>query len=274
MSKSATSFFSFGRKTILTFGAFLVLAASGFVADSASAQTPTPTPTPGRVLRVTTASVPFSAQAQTATVNLQLDSLADEASVSGTLNYNQNVLSNPVVTIGNGVPAGASLSTNTAQASQGRLGILVDATNTYAAGTRNVATVTFTVAAGAQIGEYPVTLGTTPTILSISNAAGALLPFGQANGLVRVGNTAAGVAITGRVVTPDGRGIRNATVVMTDTAGRRRVATTSSFGYYRFEDVEVGQTYIIGVNSKLYRFTARQIQIVESLTDFDFIGQQ
>jgi hypothetical protein len=275
MSKSATSFFSIGRKTFLMFGAVLGLAASGLVANSTNAQTPTPTPTPNpRIIRATTTAVPSSAQAQTATINIQLDSQGDEASASYTINYNQAVLSNPQVALGNGVPAGAVLSTNTNQSAQGRLGILIDSTNTYAAGTRNMATVTFTVAAGAAIAQYPVTFSDTPTLRTVSNAAGALVPAQFVSGFVQVGNTAAGARVSGRIVTPDGRGIRNATVVLTDTAGNRRVATTSSFGIYTFEDVETGQNYVIGVISKQYRFAARSIQIVDSLTDFDFVGQQ
>lgn len=247
------------------FGAVLALAGSGFVAESTNAQT--------RVIRATTASVQQSAQAQTATIQVQLDSQGNESSTSFSLNYPAG-LSNPVVTLGNGVPANSVVNTNPNNAAQGQIGILVDSTNTYAAGTRNIVNVQFTVAANAAIGQYPVTFGDVPTPRSVSSATGALLPTTYANGFIQVGSTAAGVSVSGRVVTPDGRGIRNATVFITDGSGNRRIATTSSFGIYRFEDVEAGQSYVIGVNSKQYRFTARSIQIVDSLTDFDFVGQQ
>ena len=52
----------------------------------------------------------------------------------------------------------------------------------------------------------------------------------------------------------------------------RRLATTSSFGHYRFADIESGGTYAIGVKSTRYRFTPRVIQIVDTLTDFNFVG--
>lgn len=274
MSKTATSFFSFGRKTFVMFGAVLGLAASGLVADSANAQTPTPTPAGTRVIRATTATVLQSAQAQNASIQVQLDSLGNESSASFSIGFNPAVLSNPVITLGTGVPAGTNLGTNLNNVAQGQAGILVDSTNTYATGTRGVVNISFTVAAGTQIGTYPVTFTSVPTPQSVSSALGALLPTTYVGGNVVVGSTAAGVQVSGRVVTPDGRGIRNARVVMTDSTGARRIATTSSFGYYSFEDVEAGQSYIIGVQSKQYRFTARQIQIVDSLVDFDFVGQQ
>ena len=91
-------------------------------------------------------------------------------------------------------------------------------------------------------------------------------------GLELLPATAAGVEITGRVMTPDGRGLRNAIVSMTDSQGVTRTATTSSFGYYRFEDVEVGATYVVAVQSRRFRFAPRIVQVFDALTDVDFTG--
>lgn len=258
----SNSFFGFGRKTLLMFGAVLLFAASGFVAESASAQ---------RVIRATNGG---ANPGQQVTINVQIDSQGNESSTSFTLTFNPAILSNPVVTLGNGVPAGSNLGTNTAQVAQGNLGVLVDSTNAYAAGTRNILNVSFTIAPGAQLGLTPVGFSGTPTSQSVSSTTGALLPTTYTPGTIQVGSTAAGVEISGRVVTPDGRGIRNAQVIMTDSKGDRRIATTSSFGTYRFEDVESGATYVFSVSSKQYRFTPRVVQIVDSLADFDFVGQQ
>ena len=79
------------------------------------------------------------------------------------------------------------------------------------------------------------------------------------------------VSVTGRVLTPDGRGLRNATVTLTDSLGVRRTTTTSSFGFYTFDDVRAGDTYVIGVNSRLYRFTSRILRSNDTLTDVDFV---
>jgi hypothetical protein len=84
--------------------------------------------------------------------------------------------------------------------------------------------------------------------------------------------SAAGVSISGRVLTPDGRGLRNARVVITDSQGVARTVTTSSFGFYQFDDVESGGNYVIGVVSKQYRFASRAIQVNDTLTDVDFVG--
>src|SRR6185295_10057190 len=66
--------------------------------------------------------------------------------------------------------------------------------------------------------------------------------------------TAASVTVGGRVLTADGRGIRNVRVSMTDTQGNTRTAITGSFGYYQFSDVAVGETYVFGVAAKQYSF--------------------
>jgi hypothetical protein len=91
-------------------------------------------------------------------------------------------------------------------------------------------------------------------------------------GLELLTSAEAGAEVSGRVLTPSGLGLRNAIVSITDSNGNRRTATTSSFGFYQFEDVELGGTYVIGVSSKRYRFTARLLQVFEALADVDFVG--
>ena len=78
--------------------------------------------------------------------------------------------------------------------------------------------------------------------------------------------------VDGRVLTSDGRGLRNATVSITDSLGVVRTATTSSFGFFSFPNVAVGDTYTIRVLSRLYRFATRTLQINDNLTLPDFVG--
>jgi hypothetical protein len=59
---------------------------------------------------------------------------------------------------------------------------------------------------------------------------------------------------------------------MTDVNGVTRTAVTSSFGYYRFEGVPVGDTFVMTVNSRLYRFTPRVVTVSDKMTDVDFVG--
>jgi|SRR5688572_22016727 len=83
--------------------------------------------------------------------------------------------------------------------------------------------------------------------------------------------TAAGVSISGRVLAPSGAGLTNATVHLTGQSGETLVARTSSFGYYQFDDVEVGQTVIISVSSKRYIYAPRTLSLQDSVTDVDFL---
>ena len=93
-------------------------------------------------------------------------------------------------------------------------------------------------------------------------------------GLELLAATATGVEISGRVTTPDGSGLRNAIVSMVDSQGVVRTATTSSFGYYSFDSIEAGSNIVLSVQSRRYRFAPRIIQVVDTLTDVDFVGQE
>ena len=84
------------------------------------------------------------------------------------------------------------------------------------------------------------------------------------------GPTAASVSVSGRVLTPKGRGLMNAIVVLTDASGDTRTTRTSAFGYYRFEDVAAGQTCIFSVRSKRYKFAPQALGITEDLNGLNF----
>jgi hypothetical protein len=225
----------------------------------------------GRIVRaVNTTAI----SGQQVPVQFQLDSLGDEASLSYTVNFDPTKLTYVSAAIGNQVPAGTVLNLNTSQVAQGRLGVLLDSTNTYAAGTRQILTVTFAVAAGLTSQQTPVTFSSTPTIQTTANAQGALLTTTYEQGIVTISPLAAGVRISGRVTSTSGQGLRNALVTITDAAGNRRTATTGSFGIYTFEDVEAGGNYVIGVSSKRYRFSPRNINVTDSVADVNFVGQE
>lgn len=83
--------------------------------------------------------------------------------------------------------------------------------------------------------------------------------------------TAANVSISGRVLTSDGRGLSNAIVLLTDANGDSRSTRTGSFGFYRFDDIEAGQTVVISVSSKHFQFQPQVVSINESLSDVDFV---
>lgn len=87
------------------------------------------------------------------------------------------------------------------------------------------------------------------------------------------GPTAAHVSISGRVMTKSGNGVLNAIVQLTDQQGTTRTVRTSAFGYYRFDDVPVGENYVIGVASKRFTFTPRAITVTDELDNVDLVAE-
>jgi hypothetical protein len=81
--------------------------------------------------------------------------------------------------------------------------------------------------------------------------------------------TAAGVSISGRVLSEIGRPVGRAQVAITDSAGNRRMALTSPFGYYKFEDIRAGASYVLEATAKGYEFEPRVFSAGEDLADVD-----
>src|SRR5687768_10257223 len=52
--------------------------------------------------------------------------------------------------------------------------------------------------------------------------------------------TAASVTVGGRILTANGSGIRNVRIIMTNASGETQTAISTTFGYFRFEDVLSG----------------------------------
>ncbi|MBC7899618.1 MAG: carboxypeptidase regulatory-like domain-containing protein, partial [Saprospiraceae bacterium] len=84
--------------------------------------------------------------------------------------------------------------------------------------------------------------------------------------------TAASVSISGRILTADGRGIAKTRITLTNAAGQTRTVASSSFGYYRFDEVPAGETYIISAGHKQYQFTPRIIGLTGEINDLNFIA--
>lgn len=92
--------------------------------------------------------------------------------------------------------------------------------------------------------------------------------------LTQAGPTSSSVAIGGRVMTADGRGIRNVLVRLVDESGQVRTALTSTFGYYRFANVDAGKTYMINASAKRFSFTqsVQVLSIVEETDGINFVA--
>jgi len=96
-------------------------------------------------------------------------------------------------------------------------------------------------------------------------------------GIEFISSTTAGASLSGRVTTADGRGIRNAKMVVTGGGlDRPVVATTGSFGYFNVAGLTAGQTYVVTVNSKRYTFNTptRVITLVDNVRDVNFTANE
>lgn len=87
--------------------------------------------------------------------------------------------------------------------------------------------------------------------------------------------TASFVSVGGRVMTADGKGIRNVLVTIAAPDGTIRTTRSSSFGYYEFSDVAAGGTYVVSVFAKRFNFSqpSRTREVFEAISDVDFTAE-
>lgn len=122
-------------------------------------------------------------------------------------------------------------------------------------------------------------------IFSITGAIGQAITDTSASGTFNVKSgfftaapiapTAAAASLSGRIKTEAGKGIRNVRLILTNAAtGEIFYASSGSFGFYRFENLAVGQGYILTISAKRFTFNPNTIYISLSgdLTETDFIG--
>jgi len=83
---------------------------------------------------------------------------------------------------------------------------------------------------------------------------------------------AASATVSGRLLTPNRRGVKNELVTISHVDGFRRTARTNTFGYFAFVDVIPGRQYTIIVESKRYEFDPRQVTVNGDLSDVELIA--
>lgn len=88
--------------------------------------------------------------------------------------------------------------------------------------------------------------------------------------------TSAGVSVEGRVMLANGTGLRNAQVTLAEANGVRHSAVTGSFGYFRFDGIPAGQSVVVTVNSRRFRFdpNSRLLMLSDNLSDVNFVAQE
>jgi Concanavalin A-like lectin/glucanases superfamily/Carboxypeptidase regulatory-like domain len=96
----------------------------------------------------------------------------------------------------------------------------------------------------------------------------SLSPFAIAN----FTPTAANVSVSGKITDSSGNGIARVRVSITGANGATRAATTNSFGFYRFDEILAGETYVISAASKRYQFSqpTQIILVNDALDGIDF----
>jgi len=130
---------------------------------------------------------------------------------------------------------------------------------------------THRTATPAEVGNALKTQATGGLMSNLDTASPNLLVFTNPSS----GPTAGGASVEGTVVTERGRGIKNVTVILQNAAsGEFRQATTNGFGYFSFEDIEVGQFYTMSVQAKRYRFenNTYSFGLIEDVAGFTFVG--
>ena len=82
-------------------------------------------------------------------------------------------------------------------------------------------------------------------------------------------------ALSGRVLTSDGRGIRNAKIVVTgNSLSHPVVIRTGGFGQFGLDGLALGETYVVTVNSQRFTFStpSQVISLVDTPVDAEFIA--
>lgn len=211
----------------------------------------------------------------TVAVELNTSSGDEVANAIGfALNFDPAVLSNPSnIVLGTGA-TGATLISNSGQAAQGRLGIVLykPANQTFLTGLQRLVTVDFDVANNAP-STTQISFSNQPVIQDVSGVNADSLPTNfDAAAIPLLLPTAASVTIGGRVMDASGNGIKGAQISMTDGNGIVRTALTNAFGHYRFTDITAGTVVVVSVRAKRYSFTSntQAVPVNEDVYEINF----
>ena len=82
--------------------------------------------------------------------------------------------------------------------------------------------------------------------------------------------SAAPASVVGRVLDANGRGIGNASVMLTGPDGEVVTVRTNNFGHYRFGGIRSGETYVLMAQSRQHLYMPKVISVSEDLAYLDF----
>ncbi len=118
------------------------------------------------------------------------------------------------------------------------------------------------------------------TLNAVKGADGFTPSTAVVNGLTNDANdvdfqmfapTAAAVSISGRVVLPTDLGLLNARITLTDSSGNSRTVLTGKFGKFKFNDVAVGESYVISVSARNYIFAPQVFNLTGEINELVFM---
>ena len=200
-----------------------------------------------------------------------------DVSSGGLVSFQFNIAYNPSVVVPSGINGGCSTAgTISATASLSPFcnsdtpGLLL--TEVHGIGTTSgsgtILNLKFATAPGATAGMTTALAFQDAFFFNSSGPVTKTLVDGR---VTLVGPTAANVSVGGRVTDASGNPLRGVTVTLAGTDTTRN-DITSPFGYYQFDDVTSGQTYVISAASKRFTFTPRLITVLDQLTTLDIVA--
>lgn len=194
-------------------------------------------------------------------VPIEITSVGNESAILFTLRYDPAFLSRPSVSLGESMPTDSVLTAN--DTNDGLVRVLVDSGHAFLPGRYELATVYFYVSLSAS-GSSDVALENT----SIATTEAYPLNADYFSGTVTL-TGAFSPSISGRLLTPDGFGLKNAKVILSGPDGRLSYCVTGSMGYFEFQNVTIGPDLVLSVESRRYRYLPVQIQ---ATTYVDLVG--
>lgn len=87
-------------------------------------------------------------------------------------------------------------------------------------------------------------------------------------------STAAGAAISGRIINSSGRGLKDITIIATAFSnGESFHAAPDSYGKFRFSGLPVGDSYLVRVKSRYFKFEpdSQVVTLNSDFTDLEFV---
>lgn len=96
------------------------------------------------------------------------------------------------------------------------------------------------------------------------------------SGVAPAAPTAANAILSGRVTAENGNPVRGALIRLVNNFGFERRAYTNSFGYFKIDQVLVGQTYIASVSKPKISFQPSTVAVTvfDNLDDLNFYGNE